>query len=141
MQAFVTTCKLMDLHAFCIHFGTFWNIMNILYTFWNILDHSGTFWNILEHSGTFWNILKHLGTFCMHPGIFWNILPTSDIIVKCSWQAGIGWDLPPACQTGSGTGRVARGVLTPWELEVTASVNARSGKSEGICRGNTVGDI
>ena len=50
------------LHTFCIHSGTF---LNILHTFWNILEHSvyilehsRTFWNILEHSRTFWNILN-----------------------------------------------------------------------------------
>ncbi len=34
-------------------------------------------------------------------------------------------------QTESGTEKVARGVPTPRELGVTASVNAGSGKSEG----------
>ena len=42
MHAYVTACNLMDLYAFCIHFGTF---RNILQTVWNILH---TFWNILK---------------------------------------------------------------------------------------------
>ena len=54
MQAYVTACKLMDLHAsswICMHSGSFWNILqafwNILHTFCNILEHSDC---ILEHS-------------------------------------------------------------------------------------------
>ena len=44
MQAYVTACKLMYLHAF---------------------------WNILEH--TAW-IMEHSETFCMHSETFWNFL-------------------------------------------------------------------
>ena len=64
MQAYVTACELMDLHArswICMHSGTFWNI---LHAFWNILELSGTF---CMHSGTFWNFLH----------AFWNILEHS----------------------------------------------------------------
>ena len=44
MQAYVTACKLMDLHAL-------WNILQTS----SILEHSGTFF---MQTGTFWNILS-----------------------------------------------------------------------------------
>ena len=88
----------MDLHAFCIHSGTFWNNLNtfwnILHTFWNILH---TFWNILEfsacileHSGTFWMhfecILEHSAFILEHSGTFWNILEHSECCKKVEFQ-------------------------------------------------------
>ena len=60
MQAYLTACKLMDLHTFCYILEHFTFILeHSAY----ILEHSGTFYihseYILERSGAFWNILEH----------------------------------------------------------------------------------
>ena len=93
MQAYVTACKLMYLHAFwnilehtawimehsetfCMHSETFWNF---LHAYWNIPDHSAcimehaayAFCNILVNSGTFWNILEYgSASILEHSGIW-----------------------------------------------------------------------
>ena len=64
MQAYVTACKIMDLHPsswIFVHCGTFWNHQEPSGTFWNLLELVTNVMPVtdfqLEQSGTFWNVL------------------------------------------------------------------------------------
>ena len=91
MQAHVTACQLMDLHAFWTILHAFWNILHAL---WNIhtaciLEHSACILhilehlNILEHSACILNILESLCD-CMQAYVFICITFISCLVLSCT---------------------------------------------------------